>query len=119
MAANLTDDQITEITNEVNDIISNNSKSTDELYTTIGNAFSYSANVKLTPTSTTQMMSISENIIYLPVSKSVQLLSGSSATSIDAAKESGQTFWQRLKQNVKNDICTDTTIKNFFTGTGN
>ena len=35
---------------------------------------------------------------------------------MEAAVESGKSFWQRLKDQIKNAICTNSTIKDFFTG---
>jgi hypothetical protein len=111
----LTDDQIDQITQEVEDITQNNSKSVEELYATIGNSIHYSSNYKLAHESSKNLLeAVANKQSTITISKAVNLLSGSPSLTYDAAVEGGENFWQRMKNKIKEFVCSSEIIRKFF-----
>lgn len=115
----LTEEQYDLITKEVEDITKNNSKSVAELYATIGNSIHYTSEYSLAHESSKNLLEKnSTNQPIITLSKMMSLLSASPALTLAAATEGGGNFWQRIKEKIRNFVCSSEIIKKFFEGGG-
>lgn len=113
----LTEQQYAEIESHVSNIVANNSKSTNELYSIIGKGLYYSNDVELNPRGMVNLFSkTGVDKTWLTTHNAIKLLSENPSISRESAIESGKDFWDRLKENIQKKICTNKTIQNFFLG---
>lgn len=113
----LTEQQYAEIESQVNNIVGNNSKSTNELYSIIGKGLYYSNDVELNPRGMANLFSkTGMDHTWLTTHNAIKLLSETPSISRESAIESGKDFWERLKEKIQHEICTNKTIQDFFLG---
>lgn len=116
---NLSEEQIEQIINEVEDITLNNGKSVEELYAVIGNSIHYSSDFRLAQSSSKSLLEkIDTTQPTITLAKAMSLLSGSSSLTHAAAIEGGSNLWGRIKDKVKKIVCSNEIIKKFFTQGG-
>jgi hypothetical protein len=113
----LTDQQYADLELQIDNIVANNNKSENELYSVIGKSIHYSNDVGMAPVGAKSLFAkTGTDKSWLTTANAINLLSETPSISKEAAVESGKSFWERLKGKIKNEICTNSTIKDFFTG---
>jgi hypothetical protein len=113
----LTEKQYADVESQVNYIVANNSKSLDEIYSALGRSIYFCKDLELGYINNNKLFikTPSDND-FLTAKNALDLLSDHQSINKDAAIEGGKRYFARLKENIKKEICTNDTIRDFFTG---